>query len=329
MASSNEEAVLGFRRESERGGERNRTLLPSSPSPKAQSTTSDDDENTTALGVPDPAPFTPQPNVFTHPPSSRTPSSTNPASYFTHSNASVRVSHAATSTPPTSQSSGRQSYLRSHTRMRSHTPYNLISPNHSVPIDHDAALRASLSTLLSCAAAARGLPKRENAQVSSNYTTPPPLPSRSPISNRIDQRTLRLIPESSLDATDASTSPPLPRRPSQRSSSSDSQSRTKRKSKSPSHDNRRKRRTGAQPFEEELKTVSPTLMTWVAGVGVVVLFSAISFSAGYALGKEVGRVEAMGAGGLGCGASEADAGFGRGLRGKAWRWGGNASGVRA
>jgi uncharacterized membrane protein AbrB (regulator of aidB expression) len=32
-------------------------------------------------------------------------------------------------------------------------------------------------------------------------------------------------------------------------------------------------------------------MTWVISAGVVVLFSAISFSAGYMLGREVGRAE--------------------------------------
>ena len=39
-------------------------------------------------------------------------------------------------------------------------------------------------------------------------------------------------------------------------------------------------------------TVSPTLFTWVVSVGVVVVFSAISFSAGYSMGKEAGRFEA-------------------------------------
>lgn len=38
--------------------------------------------------------------------------------------------------------------------------------------------------------------------------------------------------------------------------------------------------------------VSPTLLTWVVSAGVVVLVSAIGFSAGYTVGKEVGRVEA-------------------------------------
>lgn len=38
--------------------------------------------------------------------------------------------------------------------------------------------------------------------------------------------------------------------------------------------------------------VSPTLFTWVVSVGVVVVFSAISFSAGYSMGKEAARFEA-------------------------------------
>lgn len=38
-------------------------------------------------------------------------------------------------------------------------------------------------------------------------------------------------------------------------------------------------------------TISPTLFTWVVSAGVVVLVSAIGFSAGYAMGKEAGRAE--------------------------------------
>lgn len=70
--------------------------------------------------------------------------------------------------------------------------------------------------------------------------------------------------------------------------------------------------------------VSPTLMTWVVSAGVVVLFSAISFSAGYAMGKEVGRAEANFAGqtnGAMCGKE-----VGRGLR--RLRWGSASTSVR-
>lgn len=44
---------------------------------------------------------------------------------------------------------------------------------------------------------------------------------------------------------------------------------------------------------EELP-ISPTLLTWVVSAGVVFAFSALSFSAGYAMGKEAGRIEAVG-----------------------------------
>lgn len=79
--------------------------------------------------------------------------------------------------------------------------------------------------------------------------------------------------------------------------------------------------------------VSPTLMTWVISAGVVVLFSAISFSAGYALGREVGRTE-MGMESM-VGGSTSDqfttsANCGtNAVKGslKRLRWGGTASGV--
>jgi hypothetical protein len=41
-----------------------------------------------------------------------------------------------------------------------------------------------------------------------------------------------------------------------------------------------------------MEDVSPTLLTWVVSAGVVVLVSAISFSAGYVVGKEAGKAEA-------------------------------------
>lgn len=69
--------------------------------------------------------------------------------------------------------------------------------------------------------------------------------------------------------------------------------------------------------------ISPTLMTWVVSAGVVVLFSAISFSAGYVVGREMGRFEAgtvAGREGIGCGKE-----VGRGLR--RFRWGASSGGV--
>jgi len=68
--------------------------------------------------------------------------------------------------------------------------------------------------------------------------------------------------------------------------------------------------------------ITPTLMTWVISAGVVVLFSAISFSAGYAFGKEVGRSEAgvIGTGeGVSCGKEAMKGGF------RKLRWGAASS----
>jgi len=41
-----------------------------------------------------------------------------------------------------------------------------------------------------------------------------------------------------------------------------------------------------------MEEISPTLFTWAVSAGIVVLVSAISFSAGYVYGREVGRAEA-------------------------------------
>jgi len=88
------------------------------------------------------------------------------------------------------------------------------------------------------------------------------------------------------------------------------------------------RRTG--PLTDE---ISPTLLTWVVSAGVVVLVSAISFSAGYVVGREAGHAEVMGQlGSVGaeagsCG-KEAASEFGRagsGLRRLRWT---TTSGVR-
>jgi len=40
--------------------------------------------------------------------------------------------------------------------------------------------------------------------------------------------------------------------------------------------------------------ISPALLTWVVSAGVVVIVSAISFSAGYVVGREAGHAEAVG-----------------------------------
>lgn len=129
---------------------------------------------------------------------------------------------------------------------------------------------------------------------------------------------------------------PLPRRPSSpshRVRRRDSQS--KNRTLSPNSSRRVKRGTMAEPAS----LVTPTVVTWVISAGVVVLFSAISFSAGYALGREVGRTEAgqgIYANGL-VGSDEgmkASSACGKeavkgGLRRLRWIGGGSGSGVSA
>lgn len=275
----------------------------SSASEDASSDEEDEDGNSTALGITNNEPvFTPQPNVFSHPPSSANQLSQAavPDSYF-----------PAPRTPASRSASQRHSYPSQ--RSRQHAPYNMISPSYQA--DHDAALRASLSTLLSCAAAARGLPKREGTS------------NRVATSSRIETNTLCVVPESvAMGEEKTEHNRPINRRPSASSSGksipiTSPQDKGKRKASS-SKDRREVKKSRKSGTLDEM--VSPTLMTWVVSAGVVVLFSAISFSAGYAMGKEVGRAEANFAGqtnGAMCGKE-----VGRGLR--RLRWGSASTSVR-
>ncbi|KAK0107425.1 hypothetical protein ONS96_003243 [Cadophora gregata f. sp. sojae] len=263
----------------------------------------DDDENATALGRRTDAgqAFTPQPNAFSHPPSQRPGV---PGSYF----------------PP--HSNTRQSYPPRTTRQ--HSVYNNT-------VDHDAALRASLNTLLSIgAAAARGLPKRN--QSGNTMTCNEPMG-------------LRFVPESELMAPPtaaANTSRPLS--PSTRARSSPSISsqeaveKGKRKAaatKPAGEKSRALKKKRVQVLEEE-SMISQTLLTWVMSAGVVVLVSVVGFGAGYVIGREVGRGEAMtglngssmASGGGGCGREVARGSTGS-LRRFKWGIGGAARGVVA
>lgn len=257
----------------------------------------DDDENSTALGAPGHEPaFTPQPNAFSHPPRS------NPARY------AVSPESPSPYFPPPRGSLSRPA-TRSYPpqRPRSHTPYNMISPSHQP--DHDAALRASLSTLLSCAAAARGLPKRDQPL---QRTTRPAEPAE-PLS-------LRVVPESTIMGEHAEAH----RRPARINSATSSRMTSpgdKGKRKAATSKDRRDTRKKRRASGEDMM-VAPTLMTWVVSAGVVVLFGAISFSAGYAIGREVGRMEA----GMGPGSGFGGKDVGKGL--KRLRWGSTSTMVR-
>ncbi|KAI4265283.1 MAG: hypothetical protein L6R35_007148, partial [Caloplaca aegaea] len=210
----------------------------------------DDDENSTALGTLTTEPvFTPQPNAFSHPPQA--------AATHTHfHSAEARTSYFQRQRAPSTRPSA-HSYPQHRTSNRSHTPFNVISPSHQA--DHDAALRASLSTLLSCAAAARGLPKRDPLAQQQTQTT------TRPSSNRIEPSTLRMVPESAIFGNHEEAARPRPKERRLSSSSSPSavhNDKTKRKA-STSRDrrdggsNKKKTRRGGV---EELG-ISPTLLT--------------------------------------------------------------------
>lgn len=261
--------------------------------------TSDDDENRTAVNYPirrtTQTAFTPQPNAFSHPPASRGmrhASEPCPGSYF------PQMPARSANRPTTRHSFSTQDH-------HPHAPYNAMSPSQNAVAHHEATLRASLSTLLSCAAAARGLPKLKTPQ--------PSVPAVQP-SNRVQPNTLRLVPESALPGATTQArqtlEPNFPPTIRQRSSSSTSASANgrlaesidmhKRKGRGSSKERRASKKARRSPsmsssctnYSTEEVFVSPTLLTWVVSAGVVVVLSAISFSAGYSIGHEAGKVEA-------------------------------------
>ncbi|KAL1840643.1 hypothetical protein VTJ49DRAFT_251 [Mycothermus thermophilus] len=263
----------------------------------------DDDENATALGRPSNTPvFRPQPNAFSHPPS-----------YLSH-----RHSTGSAPLPYQHPSHSRPSFhSRGHTRSHRGPP-DYLSPAYQA--DNDAALRASLTTLLSCAAAARGLPKHEERCTSAPGVGAGVVPSNQPME-------LRLVPESELMTDDAPAQQPsaasprgggglnkpptrtasnssAPSAPPSSASSRDDRNaeKTKRAAAPQSRPARaaKKKRTSttaadadavatAAPFLSSV--VSPTLLPWVVSAGLVVLVSVVGFGAGYVIGREVGRQE--------------------------------------
>ncbi|KAJ6087217.1 hypothetical protein N7467_006131 [Penicillium canescens] len=266
--------------------------MPSEPPSSGSDAASSDDEDdtSTALGMGiSPSPFVPQPNVFTHPPATSDTSWSRPSDARRHQ-ASVSNSSRQTAirreSYPSSRSSRRNQYQ--------HSPYNMISPSHHA--DHDAALRASLSTLLSCAAAARGLPKNDN-QPSASPAAPPS--TAQPSAFRLVGESVVMGEESGDEAIGSSpqypqTSPSIgpPGRDTHPPTipSSPAVAKAKRRSSSPK-DRSAAKKSRRATLADSTTPVSPTIMTWVISAGVVVLFSAISFSAGYMLGREVGRTE--------------------------------------
>ncbi|RYP25283.1 hypothetical protein DL767_008461 [Monosporascus sp. MG133] len=228
----------------------------------------DDDENATALGRRPPEPFQPQPNAFSHPPS-----------HLTHR-------HSTSSAIPTHHH--RPSLTqRSSTRVDRRTP-NPMSPSYQA--DNDAALRASLTTLLSCAAAARGRSKNGEEKIE----RPGPATSNQPVG-------LRVMPESELMTPAPALAQPQEtlRSPGTRATPPSGPSREAtgekiKRSATPTSGTKPARATKKKKTaSSEEAVISPTLLTWVVSAGVVVLVSVVGFGAGYVIGREVGRQESL------------------------------------
>lgn len=268
--------------------------------PGAEYSDSEDDDDGTALGRPSPPqPFRPQPNVFSHPPAR------------SNSTSSAIPSHHPYDRPS-------PAYSRSYNRARN----DFRSPSYQA--DRDEALRASLTTLLSCAAAAKSLPGRRGNNAAGLLSGEPVLgagvgPSTQPME-------LRLVPESELGNE---TSPPLgsaapkpssrSRQPTSRTTSNSSapsvpatsvsskDEKTKRTAatgQSKSQRAAKKKRTSVSAVEDSTVTwISPATLTWVLGTGVVLLVSVVGFGAGFIVGREVGRQDVLGSTGGGSGAA--------------------------
>lgn len=264
-------------------------LAHSGPPSMSDIPSSDEDDASTALGMRiSSSPFVPQPNVFSHPPASQNPAWTRPVERRRPQPSEVSNSSRQTAIRRNSQAGIRPT----HRQSQQHSPYNMISPSYQA--DHDAALRSSLSTLLSCAAAARGLPKSD----------PQPSPASGP--SRAQPASFRLVSESvamgehlseevPTSAVETNTSRrPMSHNPTVASYSprpSPSAPKVRRRSSSPREHHASASRKSRRATTAD-SAASPTIMTWVISAGVVVLFSAISFSAGYVIGREVGRMEA-------------------------------------
>lgn len=197
--------------------------------------------------------FTPQPNAFSHPPSNQR-----------HRNFG---SNLTSNTQPT---------LHGHTARYQHRQSSYVDST-----DHDAALRASLTTLLSIGAgAARGLPKRETVMARGIQSPHEPIG-------------LRFVSETELMAISSS--------PKSHTSTPPSSNVKPNHNRCPDitllEKRRRKPNTGEKIKPSKLSTgiqydmIHPTLFTWAVSAGVLVLVSVVGFGAGYVIGREVGRQE--------------------------------------
>lgn len=177
---------------------------------------------------------------------------------------------------------------------RAYLGYNSFAPNHAT--DHDAALRASLSTLLSCAAAARGLPKSSLSQ-----TSPGSMSQYQ--GGRVAVDSLTLVREggepSSSNAIGKSRSLSITSNATSSASRSPSSEQLAKKGrKSSSGERKRSSKSASKPRqrsrsreETEMSLSNISYMTLAISAGAIVVLSALTFSAGYAFGREAGKGE--------------------------------------
>ncbi|KAK7951296.1 uncharacterized protein PG986_007024 [Apiospora aurea] len=240
--------------------------------PETSDEEEDDDDHATALGTRRPSePFRPQPNAFSHPPSH------------------LQHRHSTSSGIPQNHPRPSFSQRSSTARVDRRAP-NLMSPSYQA--DNDAALRASLTTLLSCAAAARGRDKDGDKELGDRTdpagTQPMNLrfvpeselmpPTHRPVAQG---RVLRADPAPTASGSSKEAAPGSEK--GKRAATPTPPSKQPRAVK--------KKKTASSNVEDAL--ISPTLLTWVVSAGVVVLVSVVGFGAGYVIGREVGRQETL------------------------------------
>ena len=246
----------------------------------------DDDETSTALGRrnPDQAVFTPQPNAFSHPTPSR--SLDRPTDSYFPAITSQPLSRATDENRTNRSSNARHSLPTSFANNRIPN-VNPQRRGHTGQQDHDAALRASLTTLLSCAAAVRSTPKNTQLDATGNRQHPA---AQEPT-------TFRVLSEAQIPGgQDKSSRRTADRRssPVKTTTTPTDAAMAKRKARDSSKDRltKKARNTPKSLACDDESLLSPTLVSWFISAGIVLVFSAVSFSAGYAWGKEAGRLEA-------------------------------------
>ena len=244
----------------------------------------DDDETSTALGRRDTAHavFTPQPNVFSHPTPSR--SLDRPTGSYFPAITSQPDSRAIDGVRPNRPSIARHSLPTSFSNNRIPN----VNPQRRAHVgrqDHDEALRASLTTLLSCAAAVRSTPK----------TTQPEAAGSRQHHGTAEPTTFRVLSEAQLPGGQSSRRTADRRSsPTKTTTPPTDAAMIKRKARDSSKDRLTKKARNAAkstPSDDD-SVLSTTLVSWAISAGIVLVFSAVSFSAGYAWGKEAGRLEA-------------------------------------